>query len=154
MTRAFYLAFITLFIITGFTAEPFKVTHSVIYQADKSFADAREAVELAIEGQGLVISYVSHAGAMFSRTAKAVGNKPELYEDAHSLFFCKADLSDKMVRADPHAISYCPYSISVYQLKGQRGKSYISYPVVPDSVKNYKAIKQLLDDIVQEAVDF
>lgn len=121
---------------------------AITYPFDGSFEDAAFAVESAIIGKGLVIDYVSHTGEMLARTAADVGSDVELFREADIYLFCSAQLSRKVMEADPMNIAHCPYGIFVAERAGEVMVGYREYPEGP-----MKDVQALLDDIVQEALE-
>ena len=120
---------------------------AVIYPFEGSFADATFAVENAIVGRGLVIDYVSHTGDMLNRTAADVGSTKKLFEGADIFLFCSAQLSRKVMEADPMNIAHCPYGIFVADQGGEVMVGYRTYPEGP-----MQEVQALLDEIVKEAM--
>ena len=121
---------------------------AVTYPFDGDFGDATFAVESAIVGRGLVIDYVSHTGAMLNRTGADVGSTKELFNEADVFLFCSAQLSRKVMEADPMNIAHCPYGIFVAD---QAGEVMIGYRKYPDG--EMQEVQALLDEIVQEAME-
>lgn len=121
---------------------------AVSYPFDGSFDDATFAVESAIIGQGLVIDYVSHTGAMLARTAADVGSDIKLFEEADIFLFCSAKLSREVMEADPMNIAHCPYGVFVTDRDGQ---VMIGYRKYPDG--EMQKVQALLDKIVKEALE-
>jgi uncharacterized protein (DUF302 family) len=152
-TRSIALT-LALLILPGLCAgaNPEKVGAAWIYSADSSFEFAKEDLVSAIEGRGLVISYVSHPQDMLSRTADAVEGSRSVYGDAEILLFCKADLSHRLVGANPHNIVLCPYAIAVYTLAGEPETTYLAFRSPPPDNEAYQPIEELLKDIVEEAI--
>ena len=121
---------------------------AVTYPFDGSFEDAAFAVESAIVGRGLVIDYVSHTGEMLNRTAADVGSTKALFDEADIFLFCSAQMSRKVMEADPMNIAHCPYGIFVADQAGAVIIGYRTYP--PGDMQQVQA---LLDEIVQEAME-
>lgn len=94
---------------------------SVRKRVSSNFAETREAVVMAIENRGLVISYVSHIADMLARTGADLGAQKQIFEQAEIIEFCSAKLSRQMMENDPHNIVLCPFAISLYTLPGQTG---------------------------------
>lgn len=131
--------------------------HMSISIKQGSFADVRDAVEMAITGRGLVINNVSHVGDMLERTGKDLGGGKQVFLHAESLEFCSATVSRKMMEADPDNIVFCPYIISIYVLPGKPNEVRVAYrktQIVGSSAsqKSLKAVNDLLGEIVKEAV--
>ena len=133
-------------------AEEYRVTRAV---AGK-FEDVRDNVAAAITNQGLVINNVSHIGEMLERTGKDMGDSGRIFLKAEILEFCSARVSRESMKADPHAIVFCPYGVSVYVLPNDPGKVYLSYrkPLAgntPQEKKALRSLEKLMHDIVHEA---
>ncbi|MFW8594320.1 DUF302 domain-containing protein [Cribrihabitans neustonicus] len=118
----------------------------ITYPFDGSFEDAAFSVESAIVGEGLVVDYVSHVGAMLNRTGEDVGSTAKIFDEADVFLFCSAVLSRKVMEADPANIAHCPYGIFV---TGREGTVEIGYRVLPEGPM--QDVQALLDRIAQEA---
>lgn len=136
------------------TIQPIMTSPAWVYETDGSFEDIKEELLLAIEAKGLVISFTSHSAKMFARTAKSVGQNTLIYKNGETVFFCKADLSHKMVEENPHNVIFCPYSIAVYELVKQPGKVFLTFAPPQQDIKSYQAIHHLLIEIITETLDF
>jgi uncharacterized protein (DUF302 family) len=121
---------------------------ATIYPFEGSFEDAAFAVESAIVGRGLVIDYVSHTGEMLNRTGADVGSTKELFKEADIFLFCSAQLSRKVMEADPMNIAHCPYGIFVAEQAEGVLIGYRNYPDGP-----MQEVQALLDSIVNEAME-
>jgi uncharacterized protein (DUF302 family) len=122
-----------------------------------SFADVRDAVEMAITGRGFVINNVSHVGEMLERTGKDLGGGKQVFLHAESLEFCSATVSRKMMEADPDNIVFCPYIISIYVLPQKPNEVRVAYRKTqlvgtPASRKSLQAVNDLLSEIIKEGV--
>ena len=122
-----------------------------------SFADVRDAVEMAITGRGFVINNVSHVGEMLERTGKDLGGGKQVFLHAESLEFCSATVSRKMMEADPDNIVFCPYIISIYVLPQKPNEVRVAYRKTQlvgtlASRKSLQAVNDLLGEIIKEAV--
>jgi hypothetical protein len=126
---------------------------SWVFSTDSDFSSTRDNLVFAIESRGLVISYISHAGAMLERTAQAVGVTTPVYQDAEILLFCKADLSHALAAANPHNITLCPYAIAVYSLTGQADQTFIAIQQPFTAEPATAPITELLMGIINEALD-
>lgn len=131
--------------------------HMAAFSRQGSFADAREAVEMAITGRGFVINNVSHIGDMLERTGKDLGGGKKVFLQAEALEFCSATLSRQMMEADPDNIVFCPYIISIYVLPEKPNEARISYRKAqvtgsPASRQALKKVNELLEDIAKEAL--
>lgn len=129
------------------TAPAIAEDHAVTYPFEGDFGDATFAVESAIVGRGLVIDWVSHTGDMLNRTAEDVGSNVKLFDGADIFQFCSAQLSRKVMEADPMNIAFCPYGIFVAD---QNGEVMIGYKTFPEGPM--QEVQALLDDIVKEAL--
>jgi uncharacterized protein (DUF302 family) len=119
----------------------------------KTYEQAREDLGAAIEERGMVISGVSHVKDMLDRTNADLGYQNAVFDTgAETVLFCKSDLSQAMMRDNPHNIAFCPYSISIYTIKSDPKKVFLSYKN-PPKFKSYKSIKQLLDSIIQSTAE-
>lgn len=132
-------------------------SHMVALTRPGSFAEAREAVEMAITGRGFVINNVSHIGDMLERTGKDLGGAKKIFLQAEALEFCSATLSRQMMEADPRNIVFCPYIIAIYVLPAAPKEALIVYRKAqmvgaPASQQALKAVNELLADIAKEAV--
>lgn len=116
------------------------------YPFDGSFDDATFAVENAIVGKGLVIDYVSHVGEMLNRTGADVGSDVKIFDAANVYLFCSAQLSRKVMEADPMNVAQCPYGIFVTD---RGGAVAIGYRHLPEGVM--QEVQALLDGIAREA---
>ena len=122
------------------------------YSTESSFDDAKDDLLMAIEGHGLVVSYTSHAQEMLDRTAEVAGVTTPVYDRAEIILFCKADLSHKLVAANPHNIVLCPYAIAIYTLHQKPETVYLSFREPEASEATTKPIRQLLVDIIEEVI--
>lgn len=118
----------------------------VAYPFDGSFEDATFAVETVIVGQGQVIDYVSHVGAMLNRTGPDVGSDTRLFEAADVFLFCSAVVSRAVMEEDPMNFAHCPYGVFVVDREGQVS---IGYRTNPAGAMNQ--VDDLLDAIAREA---
>jgi uncharacterized protein (DUF302 family) len=134
----------------GIAAEYFESGPSWVFETEQTFDDAKDNLVFAIESRGLVISYVSHASEMLSRTAEAVGSEFPVYGDAEILLFCKADLSHQLVKANPHNITLCPYSIAVYTLVGEPDSAYLAMSKPFNANVVTAPITEMIIDIIEE----
>ncbi|RLJ40892.1 uncharacterized protein DUF302 [Litoreibacter meonggei] len=133
--------------LTLFSTSAFAENHAITYPFEGDFGDATFAVESAIVGRGLVVDWVSHTGDMLNRTADAVGSDVKLFDGADIFQFCSAQLSRKVMEADPMNIAFCPYGIFVVD---QQGEVIIGYKTFPEGPM--QEVQALLDDIVKEAL--
>lgn len=131
-------------------------SYANVFSTEAEFQDAKDDLLEAIEENGLVISYTSHAKTMLENTADVSGINKAVYNDAEILLFCKADLSHKLVAGNPHNIVLCPYSIAIYVLKAEPERVYLSYRKVESSDAEVmaltKPIEELLIKIIEEVI--
>lgn len=130
--------------------------YSVLFKTQGKFQDVRDTVAMAIEGKGLKITHSNYIAAMLDRTGQDLGLTTKVYEHAEQMEFCSATVSREMMKADPHAIVLCPYSIAVYQIPNDKNV-YIAFrkPPVAKDPKLKKAlddVEKLLRDIVKDAI--
>lgn len=134
--------------------KPQKISEAMVYTLPgKTYEQVREDLTAAIEERGMVISAVSHVKDMIDRTSADLGYQQGIYATGgETVLFCKADLSQAMMRDNVHNIALCPYGISVYTLPTESNKVFVSYKV-PPKLKVYQPIHRLLDDIVQSIAE-
>lgn len=113
------------------------------------FADARDAIVMAIENRGLVVNYTSHIGDMLQRTGADIGASRQVFAQAEIIEFCSASLSRKMMEADPHNIVLCPFAISIYTLPGEPDGTWVAYRKPQGAAA--KLVEPLLGEIAAEA---
>lgn len=113
------------------------------------FADARDAVVMAIENRGLVVNYTSHIGDMLQRTGADIGASRQIFAQAEIIEFCSASLSRRMMEIDPHNIVLCPFAISIYTLPGETDTTWVAYRKPQGGAA--KLVEPLLGEIVAEA---
>ncbi|MHB9117548.1 MAG: DUF302 domain-containing protein [Burkholderiales bacterium] len=129
----------------------------VIVPVKGSFDAVKDSAVMAITNRGIVINNISHVGNMLVRTGKDLGDTKGIYGTAEVLEFCSAVVSRHMMEADHANIIYCPYTIAVYTLPGEPGKTYLSYRKPPQDIgspatrKAMGEVEKLLHDIVTEA---
>ena len=118
------------------------------YPFDGSFEDATFAVENAIISEGLVIDHVSHVGEMLARTGADVGSDVKIFDGADVYLFCSANLSRKVMEADPMNLRFCPYSVFVMDRDGAVTVGYRNMPQGP-----MQEVQALLDKIAKTALE-
>lgn len=127
------------------------------YSVKGTFEEVRDNIVFTINGRGMVINNVSHIGEMLERTGKDLGASKQIFLKAESLEFCSATVSRNMMEADPHNIVFCPYIINIYVLPADPKTVHVSFRK-PDLVgsaqskKSLKAVEDLLNGIIQEAI--
>lgn len=120
----------------------------VIYSYEGSFDDATFSVEDAIVSKGLVIDYVSHVGDMLNRTGADIGATKEIFKAADIFLFCSAVVSRKVMEANPLNLTYCPYSIFVFEDEDGVKIGHDRYPE-----GEMQEVQKLLDGIVRSAIE-
>ncbi len=131
--------------------------HQRLYKTEGAFEEVKENIVLAIENQGLVINYIAQVGGMLERTGNDLGFTDHTYSAGDVLEFCSADLTRKMVAADPSNLVFCPYAVHVYELSAEPGVVYVGYkrPVLvgnQESQDSLQAIDDLLAAIVRDSL--
>jgi uncharacterized protein (DUF302 family) len=121
-------------------------------------ADVRDDLKTAIESRGFVVDYQAQINTMLERTGKDVGSAKPLYVDAQSLQFCSAQLSRRMMEADPANVVMCPYTLVVYATVARPQQVVVAYrrPLRQGgSAASHAALREvdkLLDGLAREAV--
>ncbi len=148
--------FIMLFLTASPTwAAQYQVTDSAwLYSTQGEFDEVKESLIFAIQDQGAVVSYTAHASDMLARTGKALGITENVYDKAEVVLFCKAEISHKLVAADPHTLVLCPYPIAIYTLAAEPGTVYLSIRKPLQSLMEYQAIQGFLEKIIVQALEF
>jgi uncharacterized protein (DUF302 family) len=124
-----------------------------VYSTQGEYNNVKLDLVDAIESYGMVVSYTAHAASMLERTSGAVGAMKQVYDFADILLFCKANTTYDLTLANPHNIVLCPYSISVYSLREEPGKVYLSFRKPDLYIPEWAVIHQMLEDIVSEVID-
>lgn len=127
---------------------------SWVYETEGLYHNVRQDLVDAIEDEGLVISYTADLAEMLRRTADATGAARQVYDNAQSLLFCKANLTYELTVRNPHNITLCPYSISVYALRERPGRVFLAIRAPDLEQPDYAAIHQLLEHIVAAALSW
>lgn len=130
--------------------------YAVLFKAHGSYQEVRDQVQSAIEGKGLKTNTTHKIADMLDRTGKDLGKTKRVYENAEQFDFCSADVSRRMMEADPHAIAMCPYLISVYKLPKDK-HVYIAYrkPAVTKNPALKKAladVEKMMNEIIKDAM--
>ena len=128
--------------------KPEIIGSSWVYRTQGLYHNVRDDLIGAIEDEGLVISYTAHLASMLRRTADATGAEVQVYDNAQSLLFCKADLTYELTVRNPHNITLCPYSISIYTLREAPDTVYLAIRSPDLEQPDYAAIHQLLEQII------
>ncbi len=127
---------------------------SLTYSVEGDFEDVKEDLVMSIESQGAVVSYVAHSSEMLNRTAITLEIKEKVYQKAEIVLFCKAEISHKMVQADPHSLVLCPYPISIYSLNKTPNVIHLTIRKPPIGLPEYDAVHQLLVKVITETLEF
>ncbi|WP_420568625.1 DUF302 domain-containing protein [Thalassovita sp.] len=122
----------------------------VSYTTDEAFDDVVFGLESAILDQGLVIDGTSHVGDMLERTRADVGSDITVFIKADIYSFCSANLSRKVMEADPMNIRFCPYDIFVAQMPDNPDQTIIGYREFPEGPM--QEVQALLDSIARTAI--
>lgn len=112
-----------------------------------TFERASEALQDAIENQGLIPGPRNHFGAMLERTGPVLGNATPVYAQAEIVPFCSATVSWLLVKEKPERIALCPLTIAVYTLAGKPDTVYLSYREPGTDSPGLQAATALLDEI-------
>jgi uncharacterized protein (DUF302 family) len=113
-----------LFSLPAWADEPV-IVRQIISPSD--FPRAREALQDAIENQGLIAGATSHFGEMLARTGPSLGRPVAFYDQAEVVSFCSATVSWGLVEEQAAYIALCPLTIAIYTLPGEKGTVYLSY---------------------------
>lgn len=153
MRKPFLFALLALASWQAFAAE----NYSAVFKAQGNYEDVRDALQFAIEGKGLRINSTNHTADMLARTGADLGESKQIFEEGEQFEFCSAELSRRMMEADPHAIVMCPYTISIYAVPGDK-TVYVAFrkPVHANNPKLRKIVKEveaLLTEICKEAIE-
>jgi hypothetical protein len=134
--------------------KPEVIGSSWVYTTEGLYHNVRDDLVAAIEDEGLVISYTAHLASMLRRTAEATGAVKQVYDNAQSLLFCKADLTYELTVRNPHNITLCPYSISIYTLKQNPEIVYLAIRSPELEQPDYAAVHQLLEQIIAATISW
>ena len=127
--------------------------YAKVFSTESTFEDAKDDLLEAIGGNGLVVSYTSHAKSMLDNTAAVSGVTKSVYDDAETILFCKSGLSHELVAGNPHNIVLCPYSISIYVLNDEPERVYFSFRNVPVSDEKIKALTKPIEDLLIKIIE-
>lgn len=123
----------------------------VTYTTDDSFDDVIFGLENAILDQGLLVEGTSHVGEMLARTGPDVGSDKVIFLNADVYSFCSAQLSRKVMEADPMNVRFCPYDIFVIVRPETPDQTIIGYRSMPEGPM--KEVEALLDTIARTAIE-
>jgi len=117
------------------------------------YADAREALVDAIEGEGLIPAPPSRFGDMLARTGPALDQPAPIYAEAEVLHFCSARIAWQLARENPLNIAQCPLAMAIFTLPGEPSTVHLAWRrPVGDSPGN-RAADQLLERIARHTAD-
>jgi len=136
--------------VVACTAQFAAAQDAVTYETDQSFDDVTFGLESAIVDKGLVVDHISHVGDMLERTRADVGSDVVLFGKADVYSFCSAQLSRKVMEAEPMNIQFCPYDIFVAEFPDQPGSVTIGYRAMPEGAM--KEVEALLDALARSAI--
>lgn len=128
----------------------------VTYPASGSFEEVLEAVKTAVTNRGMLVSGTLHVQDMLERTGKDLGFPEAVYVQAESVEFCSAQMSHRMIAADPRNLVICPFTVAVYVLANEPEQVYVGYRrqyLAGDAEEVSKAVMELVDGIAQEAAE-
>jgi uncharacterized protein (DUF302 family) len=131
-------------------------SYSVLFKTRGDFQYVRDSVQSSIEGKGLKINHTNLIAGMLERTGKDLGATKQILTNGEQFEFCSATISRAMMEADPHAITMCPYIVSVYTIPGD-ANVYVAYrkPITTGNPALKKAldnVEKLLTEIIQDAL--
>lgn len=117
------------------------------------YADAREALQDAIEGEGLVPSPPSRFGDMLTRTGPALGEGEPVYADAEVLHFCSARIAWQLSREHPINAAQCPLSMAIYTLRSAPDVVHLAWRTTLGNTPGSQAADALLARIARVTID-
>lgn len=113
------------------------------------YADAREALVDAIEGEGLIPSPPSRFGDMLARTGQALDQPDPIYADAEVLHFCSARIAWQLARENPLNIAQCPLAMAIFTLPDEPGRVRLAWRRAAGSSPGADAANTLLERIAR-----
>ena len=113
------------------------------------YADAREALVDAIEGEGLIPSPPSRFGDMLARTGQALDQPDPIYADAEVLHFCSARIAWQLARENPLNIAQCPLAMAIFTLPDEPGRVRLAWRRAAGSSPGATAANALLERIAR-----
>lgn len=117
------------------------------------YADAREALVDAIEGEGLVPAPPSQFGDMLARTGPALDQHEPIYSQAEVLHFCSARIAWQLSREDPVNIAQCPLSMAIYTRPGQNQTVHLAWRQAAGDTDGARAANALLERIARQVAE-
>jgi len=127
---------------------------SDVFSIKGDFDEVKEDLVRAIEGKGIVVSYIAHASSMLNRTAETLKIKKQVYHKAEIILFCKSEISHRLVQVDPHNLILCPYPVAIYSLSAQPDMIYLAIRKPPVNVPAYAVVHEMLLEIIKETIEF
>ena len=88
---------------------------------------------------------------MLARTGPDVGSDKVIFLNADVYSFCSAQLSRKVMEADPMNVRFCPYDIFVIVRPETPDQTIIGYRSMPEGPM--KEVEALLDTIARTAIE-
>lgn len=117
------------------------------------YADAREALQDAIEGEGLVPSPPSRFSDMLSRTGPALGEGAPVYSDAEVLHFCSARVAWQLSHEHPLNAAQCPMSMAIYSLRSEPNVVHLAWRTTLGNTPGSRAADALLARIAKVTIE-
>jgi uncharacterized protein (DUF302 family) len=123
-------------------------------QINGSFEDVYFDLKNSTVDEGLVIESILHVSDILHRAGMDAGSTKAVYLNGQTLGFCSASLSRAAVNADPHNLTFCPYSIFIFEVTDTPNIITVGYRKLTgatnaQSKKTLGSINKLLDSIVK-----
>ncbi len=153
--RAFIVApcFLVLMLWVGGSTS-FAVDDVVLLQITRStFPSAREAIQEAIETEGLVVSAIVPFNKMLSRTADELGHQASPYGKAEIIQFCSSALAWQMILEASEQLALCPLSIAIYSRVESPETVFLAYRSPGRSTPGRANADDLLRRLVRRAAE-
>ena len=128
----------------------------VSYPANGSFEEVLETLKTAVTNRGMLVSGTLHVQEMLERTGQDLGFPDPVYLKAESVEFCSAQMSHRMIAADPRNLVICPFTVAVYLLANEPEQVYVGYRrqyLAGNAEDVLKAVTELVDGIAREAAE-
>lgn len=128
----------------------------VLFAKTGSYEDVRFDLTNAVVERGLKLDYNGNIADMLARTGAVVGSTKPIYKSAEFFSFCSAQLSRRMMEADPANLGACPYLMFLYETVDKPGEIVVGYrkPALRGNDASKAAlgdVGKLLDGIAREA---
>ena len=117
------------------------------------YADAREALVDAIEGEGLIPAPPSRFGDMLARTGPALDQPAPIYAEAEVLHFCSARIAWQLARENPLNIAQCPLAMAIFTLPGEPSTVHLAWRRPVGDSPGSRAADQPLERIARHTAD-